>query len=103
MSNNTPVIPIIVGNSLHALRLSRRLFERGINVQPILYPAVEEEAARLRFFITACHTEKQIAHTVDTVANELGAIDPNCFSPSQSHRPAALTPPPGSTAHHAAG
>ncbi|MGM0489804.1 MAG: aminotransferase class I/II-fold pyridoxal phosphate-dependent enzyme, partial [Planctomycetota bacterium] len=59
MSHGTPVIPIVVGNSLYALRLSRRLFERGINVQPILYPAVDEEAARLRFFITACHTERQ--------------------------------------------
>ncbi len=29
-------------------------------MQPILYPAVEESAARLRFFITARHTEEQI-------------------------------------------
>ena len=45
-------------------------------MQPILYPAVEEEAARLRFFITACHTEMQIVQTVDAVAEEL-----------RSHRP----------------
>ena len=65
MSNNTPVVPIITGNSLHALMLSRAMFERGISVQPILYPAVEEEKARLRFFITSAHTEEQIRHTVD--------------------------------------
>ena len=53
LSENTPVVPVIIGNSAHALRLSRQLFERGINVQPILYPAVEESGARLRFFITA--------------------------------------------------
>lgn len=76
MSNNTPVVPVIVGNSLHALQLARRLFERGINVQPILYPAVEEHAARLRFFITACHTEAQIEKTVEAVAEELARIDP---------------------------
>jgi 7-keto-8-aminopelargonate synthetase-like enzyme len=29
------------------------MFHRGINVQPILYPAVEERASLLRFFITA--------------------------------------------------
>jgi len=103
MSNNTPVVPIIVGNSLHALQLSRRLFERGINVQPILYPAVEEEAARLRFFVTACHTEMQIVQTVHTVAEELGAIDSKHFSPPQDPGPSTLAPPPGSTAHHAAG
>lgn len=76
MSNNTPVVPIIIGNSMHALQLSRALFERGINVQPILYPAVEEEKARLRFFITALHTEEQISETVDAVAEELERIDP---------------------------
>ncbi|MFN7307224.1 MAG: hypothetical protein ACK5TQ_11695, partial [Acetobacteraceae bacterium] len=31
-------------------RLIGDLFARGINVQPILYPAVAEKAARLRFF-----------------------------------------------------
>jgi 8-amino-7-oxononanoate synthase/acyl carrier protein len=103
LSSSTPVIPIIVGNSLHALRLSRRLFERGINVQPILYPAVEEEAARLRFFITACHSEAQIDATVDALAQELWAIDPNSCRPAHEPGPSALTPHPGSTAHHAAG
>ena len=56
--------------------MSQALFARGINVQPILYPAVEESAARLRFFITALHTEQQIRDTVAAVAEELGKIDP---------------------------
>src|SRR5690606_11458573 len=56
MSNASPVVPVIIGNSADSLLLSRRLFDRGINVQPILYPAVEESAARLRFFITSRHT-----------------------------------------------
>lgn len=80
MSKETPVIPVILGNSLNSLLLSRRLFEKGINVQPILYPAVEEKAARLRFFITASHTEQQIRHTVETVAAELARIDPTYFA-----------------------
>ena len=76
LSNNTPVVPVILGNSIHALLLSKALFERGINVQPILYPAVEEEKARLRFFITSAHSEAQIRQTVDAVAEEVGKIDP---------------------------
>ena len=76
LSNNTAVVPIILGNSMHALLLSRALFDRGINVQPILYPAVEEEKARLRFFITAAHSEDQIRRTVDAVAEEIRKIDP---------------------------
>jgi 7-keto-8-aminopelargonate synthetase-like enzyme len=67
---------VILGNSMHALMLSRALYERGFNVQPILYPAVEEEKARLRFFITAAHTEDQIRSTVAAVAEEIAKIDP---------------------------
>lgn len=76
MSNASPVVPVIIGNSADSLLLSRRLFDRGINVQPILYPAVEESAARLRFFITSRHTREQIISTVKAVAEELTAINP---------------------------
>jgi 7-keto-8-aminopelargonate synthetase-like enzyme len=76
-SNNTPVVPVITGNSEHALRLSHQLRERGVNVQPILYPAVEERAARLRFFITSTHTAEQIRYAVRAVAEELDRIDPS--------------------------
>jgi 7-keto-8-aminopelargonate synthetase-like enzyme len=76
MSKDSPVIPVILGNSMHALQLSKALFERGINVQPILYPAVEESAARLRFFITSLHSEEQIRLTIDSIVEELEKINP---------------------------
>ena len=88
LSNKTPVIPVILGSSLNSLTLSRRLYDRGINVQPILYPAVEEKAARLRFFITCMHTEEQIRTTVDAVAEELFKIDPD-FANRSSANPSA--------------
>ncbi|EMI54638.1 Glycine C-acetyltransferase [Rhodopirellula sallentina SM41] len=76
-SGGTPVVPVITGNSLVALRLSNRLKKDAINVQPILYPAVDESAARLRFFITSEHSEEQIRFTVDRTQfhyNELQGI-----------------------------
>ncbi|MDR1268324.1 MAG: aminotransferase class I/II-fold pyridoxal phosphate-dependent enzyme [Planctomycetaceae bacterium] len=63
-SRDSAVIPVILGNSMLALKLSKALFDKGINVQPILHPAVEEKAARLRFFITSSHTEEQIRYTI---------------------------------------
>ncbi len=78
-SGGTPVIPVITGNSLHALLLSKAMQEAGVNVQPILYPAVEESAARLRFFITCTHTEEQILHAVTTAAEALRKIHPAYF------------------------
>lgn len=69
------VVPIIVGGSVKAGQMANAMFERGINVQPIIYPAVEERAARLRFFLCADHTDEQIASTIDTVAEELEKLD----------------------------
>lgn len=71
LSMGYSVIPVIVGSSIKAGRLSEALFLRGINVQPIFYPAVEEKAARLRFFIGSAHTEAQIVQTIETLADEL--------------------------------
>ncbi|MEZ4708772.1 MAG: aminotransferase class I/II-fold pyridoxal phosphate-dependent enzyme [Caldilineaceae bacterium] len=74
-SQDTPVIPVIVGDSQKCLALSQRLFARGISVMPIIFPAVAEDAARLRFFLSCTHTEAQIRMTVDAVAEELAALD----------------------------
>ena len=64
------VVPAIIGNSEQCMRLSQAMAERRINVQPIVHPAVEENAARLRFFISAIHTEEEIRETVDILAEE---------------------------------
>jgi 7-keto-8-aminopelargonate synthetase-like enzyme len=59
LSEDSRIVQVILGDSVHCLRLARAMFDRGINVQPILYAAVEEQAVGLRFFITASHTEEQ--------------------------------------------
>ncbi len=66
-SGSTPIVPVILGNSVKCLWLSQKLFERGINVQPIMYPAVAEAESRLRFFITSEHSVEQIRQTVDAM------------------------------------
>ncbi len=73
-AGDTPVVPIMVGNSHTALLLSRRLLSRGIDIQPIVYPAVENDAARLRFMITARHSEEQIRRTIDALAEDLKEV-----------------------------
>jgi 8-amino-7-oxononanoate synthase len=73
-AGGSAVVPAILGNSLHSLQVSDALRQRGINVQPILYPAVEETAARLRFFVTATHTEQQIRETVEVLAEEIARV-----------------------------
>ncbi|WP_145055562.1 aminotransferase class I/II-fold pyridoxal phosphate-dependent enzyme [Lignipirellula cremea] len=74
LSEQSPVIPVIIGNSVNALQLSYNLNRRGINVQPILHPAVDEEKTRLRFFITSRHTVDQIESTVAALTEELARL-----------------------------
>lgn len=74
-SHDTPIVPCIVGDSLKTLRLAQALFQQGISVNPILYPAVPEELARLRFFITRDHTPDQIRHAVTALEQELRHLD----------------------------
>lgn len=71
VSKDSAVVPVIVGSSQICLALANELFDQGISVNPILYPAVPDEAARLRFFITSEHTGDQLAHTVTVLADTL--------------------------------
>lgn len=74
MSKDSPVIPIIVGESTKSVMLSQSLFKRGINVPFMFYPSVPQNAARLRFFITCNHTEEQIRFTIDALSEELSLM-----------------------------
>jgi 8-amino-7-oxononanoate synthase len=67
-SGSTPIIPIIVGDSVRAVRLSQQLLERRINVQPMVAPAVSESGARLRFFVAYDHTEEQMQEAIEAVS-----------------------------------
>ena len=74
-SGGTPVIPVIVGDSLRAAKLSAMLLEAGVNVQPMVAPAVPNDRARLRFFVASTHTEAEIDTTVRLVVEALRALD----------------------------
>ena len=68
LSKGYNIVPVICGGSRKAVQLANTLHERGINVQPIIYPAVPDNQARLRFFISCAHTENQITTAVKEIA-----------------------------------
>ena len=70
------IVPLMTGSSIRAGRLSAELFARGVNVQPITFPAVPERAARLRFFVSSEHTEAQIDRTAGIVADASAGLAP---------------------------
>jgi 8-amino-7-oxononanoate synthase len=83
-SGGTPVIPVIVGDSLRAAKLSAMLLTAGVNVQPMVAPAVPNDRARLRFFVATTHTEAEIDATVQLVVEAMRALgdDPRALAPA---------------------
>jgi 7-keto-8-aminopelargonate synthetase-like enzyme len=72
LSAGYSIVPIITSSSIKAARLSHELSNQGIAVQPILYPAVAENAARLRFFVSSEHSENDISRAVETLSRVWG-------------------------------
>lgn len=77
MNNGAPIVPIVVGDALLCMQLSKNLFEAGIYVQPMIYPAVPYNDARLRFFITSMHSEEEIKYTVNHLVQKLSELGIN--------------------------
>ncbi|WP_028545763.1 glycine C-acetyltransferase [Paenibacillus taiwanensis] len=75
--SETPIIPIIVGESARALAFSKRLLEEGLCAQGIVYPTVAMDKGRVRLIVTAQHTKEDLefaADVLERVGREFGLI-----------------------------
>jgi 8-amino-7-oxononanoate synthase len=61
------VVPIVVGSSARAVRLSALLAEQGVVVPAIRPPTVPVGTARVRLTVTAAHSEADIARAIDAI------------------------------------
>jgi glycine C-acetyltransferase len=76
-ASETPITPILVGQSEMAIRFSDRLFEEGVFATSVVYPTVAIGSARLRTIVTAAHTDAQLDRALeafDRVGRELGIV-----------------------------
>jgi 8-amino-7-oxononanoate synthase len=62
------VVPILFSDSLETLAASRHLMENGYYVPPIIQIGVPKDQPRLRFFLSAAHTESEIRGVIDLLA-----------------------------------
>jgi len=53
IKSQTHIIPIIIGNEKKTLEFGKFMYDNGIFVQPIRYPTVPKNSARLRISVTA--------------------------------------------------
>jgi 8-amino-7-oxononanoate synthase len=75
LATESGVVTVVIGNSVKCLKLSKYLFDHGINANPILHPAVEEKSARIRFFLVCSHTEKEMRRALELTAEGLAIIE----------------------------
>ena len=75
--SESPITPVIVGESALAMKLSDRLFEEGVFAQGIVFPTVARDKARVRTIVTATHARDELQYALDSfrkVGRELGII-----------------------------
>jgi len=58
--SESPIVPVMLGESEKALRASSRLFDYGIYATAVRPPSVPEGVARIRATVTAAHTSDDI-------------------------------------------
>ena len=71
-SSGSGVVPVMVGGDAEAIHLSNELFHEGVNVQPLVSPAVDPGTARLRFFVASLHSREQLERAATLTAEHLG-------------------------------
>ena len=75
--SETPITPVIVGESGAAIEFSNRLFDAGVFATSVVFPTVALDRARLRTIVTAAHTDEHLDRALETfarVGRELGVI-----------------------------
>lgn len=74
LPSETPIQPLVVGESEIATNLSRRLQERGFLVVAIRPPTVPAGTARLRITLSAAHDTSQLAGLLDSLETCLARL-----------------------------
>ncbi len=77
IEGDTPIVPVIVGETADAIALSTRLLDEGVFVIGFGFPVVPHGSARIRSQISAAHTREHLDRALDAldrVGRELGIL-----------------------------
>jgi 7-keto-8-aminopelargonate synthetase-like enzyme len=65
--SETPIVPLIVGDPVKAMKAADRMLETGIYVTAIRPPTVAEGSARIRTTVLASHSDDDIDMVLNTI------------------------------------
>ena len=77
LPGETPIVPVIVGETAKAIQMSNLLLDEGVFVTGFGFPVVPQGQARIRCQISATHTREdldQALHAITTVGRRLGLV-----------------------------
>jgi glycine C-acetyltransferase len=75
--SETPITPVLVGDSGLAIRFADRLLDEGVWATSVVFPTVALDGARLRTIVTAAHSDEELDRCLDAfarVGRELGLV-----------------------------
>jgi glycine C-acetyltransferase len=73
-ASQTPITPVMMGDSATAGRFSERLLEGGVFAQPVVFPTVPLDKARIRTIVTAAHSDEMLDRALTAFATVGGAM-----------------------------
>lgn len=96
VSDETPVVPLLVGDEARGDAMAAALLAAGIYVDAVKFPAVALHQCRLRFIMNARHTRAQIDRVLDVLATLAPSyVDPGPVRRTGSDKPARAPRPTG--------
>jgi 8-amino-7-oxononanoate synthase len=77
LNTSTPIVPLLIGEDLHAFAFTQKLYEAGVFATPVIRPAVPEGCALIRTSYMASHTDEDLDYVLevlDKLGREFGII-----------------------------
>lgn len=75
LAGEHPIVPIMFGDAMPAVRMAERLLEKGVYVIPFSFPVVPKGKARIRTQVSAAHSKEDLDFAIEKFAEakeELG-------------------------------
>jgi glycine C-acetyltransferase len=67
--SETPITPVILGDSETTIRFSEQLFAEGVFATSVVFPTVALDRARIRTIVTAAHTDEMLDQALEAFAS----------------------------------
>ena len=74
LDGETPIVPIIIGETADAIRMSEMLLDEGIFVTGFGFPVVPHGTARLRCQVSAAHSRADLDRAVESIRKVAGKV-----------------------------